>query len=131
MAIQARRWDLRCQAAIAGRCNLRRWCGLLAFPVRPPHRLRAQRLALGDVNPVPLVDVDHGPADRHDEGDDAVDALDALVLRRANVVVSVADEGDVGRHPTEDGVAGVAEGLFADEALELLRWRRELEEALG
>jgi hypothetical protein len=39
---------------------------------------------------------DHGAADGHDEGDDAIDALGALVLGGLEVAGRVLGDGDVG-----------------------------------
>jgi hypothetical protein len=52
------------------------------------HLVRGLRLFLDD----------HGAADGHDQGDDAIDALDALVLGRLEVTGGVLGDGDVGGH---------------------------------
>jgi hypothetical protein len=55
------------------------------------HEVLRLRLLLGD----------HGATDGHDEGDDAVDALVALVLGRLEVAGGVLGDGDIGGHPVQ------------------------------
>ena len=58
---------------------------------------------------------DHGAADRHDRGDDAVDALGALVLGRLQVAGGVLGDGDaIGEtNPTPINSPGSAYARFA------------------
>jgi len=42
-----------------------------------------------------------GAADRHDQGDDAVDALAALVLGGLEVTSGILGDGNVGSHPAD------------------------------
>ena len=52
---------------------------------------------------------DHGAADRHDGGDDAIDALGALVLGRLEVAGGVLGDRDVGGHPAGHRIAAMGE----------------------
>jgi hypothetical protein len=66
-----------------------------------------------------------------DGGDDAVDALDRLVLGRLEVAGRILGDGDVGGHPAGHGIAAMSELLGDDQLLELAGRRRHRAEALA
>jgi hypothetical protein len=85
-----------------GRNRLR----LLMGRATPNRAIQPQRQHL--VRDVRLLLGDDGTADDHDESDDAVDALGALVLRRLEVAGGVLGDRDVGGHPAGHRVGAVA-----------------------